>query len=141
MDKLNQSFQEVLHQRGFQMKVTSAEQQLTYKSRLALDDGVLVDFAVQVPVSDTREVIQLVFDNLLTCPDQAQRSVFLDMLNHINVTFGIYFYFALREDGTVFARYMLPVDPDRTEVIIELAQTGSHLIKQVRELLIETLIQ
>lgn len=140
MDLLNQSFQNFLEERQFRMKTTPSEAQIKYQGRLALRDNVVIDFAIQVPKSDGREVVQLVFDNILVCPDEERRSFCLDMLNHINLTSGVYFYFVLREDGTIFARYMLPVDPDRTEVLLDLIQMGSKLIQQARDLLVETIL-
>lgn len=139
MDYLNQSFQTLLSERQFRMKTTETDHQFKYQGRVALKNDALVDFAILMPKSEEREVVQLVFDKVLRCPDEERRSLCLDMLNHINLTSGVYFYFVMREDGTVFARYMLPVDPDRTGVLLDLLQVGSKVLEQARDLLLEVL--
>lgn len=136
MDRLNQSFQDMLARHGFQMKVTPADTEVTYQSRLALAEDDLIDFAILVPRADSREVVQMVFDNIQVCQDHDQRQRCLAILNNINLTSGLYYYLSMREDGTVFARYMLPLDPDRPDVVMDLIQVGSHLMKQVRSVLL-----
>lgn len=139
MDLLNKSFQEVLEDRAFRLKITEDDQQVNYQGRLAISDEVVIDFAIRLPRSDGREIAQIVFDHLLTCPDDEERGLCLDIINHINLTSGLCFYLVCREDGTIFARHMLPIDPDRTEVLLETIQLGSRLVKQARELLVATL--
>lgn len=133
MDRLNQAFQEVLEERQFRMKVVESEQQFSYHGRLALSQDYTVHFALLVPKSDEREVVQIVFDKILTVNAEEFRDEVLDILNYLNLTIGLYYYFALRENGDVFARYMLPVDPSRTEYLLELIQIGGRLMHQARE--------
>lgn len=139
MDKLNQGFQAVLKERGFLLKIDEQEFKVKYQGRLSLTPERLVDFALLIPKSDGREVVQVVFDKLLVCPDESGRKLTLELLNQLNLTTGLYYYFSLREDGTVFARYMLPVDPDRTEILVEVLQVGSRLVRQALDILGEDL--
>lgn len=132
MDRLNDQFQSILRERQFELKCTNQEKGNYYQGRLALEDGVLVDFELLLPHSDYREVVQIVFNRLAVCRDDQDKSAWLQHLNELNTHNGLHYYFCLREDGVVFARYMLPVDPDRTDILLELLQIGSHLVRQVR---------
>lgn len=138
MDRLNDTFQEILEERGFSMKIVPSDKQVSYHGRLALTDEAIVNFALLVPRSDDKEIVQIVFDKLIACSDD-KRDLCLDTLNHLNVSTGLYYYFALRENGDVFARYMIPVEPDRTEVLLELIQTGGRLMRQAHAVLSEVL--
>lgn len=132
MDKLNASFQELIEERGFRLKVENQSKQICYKGCLALEESLLIDFAIRIPCSDGREVVQIVFDNIAQCPSQQVRSRWLEYLNTLNHDYGIHYYFSMKENGSIFARYLLPVDPDRTEVVLELIQIGGHLVRQLR---------
>lgn len=132
MDLLNERFKTVLETRGFELKRTEHASSFHYQGRLALDENMLVDFELLVPKSDQREVVQIVFNRLATCRDHKDKLLWLKHLNEINTHNGLHYYFCLGDDGRVFARYMLPVDPDRTDILLELLQIGSHLMHQVR---------
>lgn len=132
MDALNAHFQDLLAQRQFPLKTTVTPEGIQYQGRLGLDESKTVDFKIHIPRSETREVVQIVFEHLATCIDVSQRQNWLAYLNDVNTQHGVSYYFCLREDNEVFARYILPVDPDRTEVILELLQIGGHLVRTLR---------
>lgn len=104
MDKLNAQFQNLLVSRSFILKTEKGSRWLFYKGRLTLDEELLVDFTIQVPCSDHREVVQIVFEDLAFCQAHSQKSAWLKHLNTLNREHGVYYYFCLRDNGSIFCQ-------------------------------------
>lgn len=124
MDKVNQTFQDLLLQHQFPMKAIEEDNQWVYRGKLSISPTYLVDFAVSLAKSDKRSTCQIVFNNLAYCSAYENRDKWLNCLNSINVNQGLYYYFALDGDGRVFARYIGEVSTHLDELFYILINGG-----------------
>lgn len=124
MSDLNQLFQEMLEARGFPLKIKEEEDAFIYKGRVLIFEEHQVDFALSISKGDSECIAQIVFNQLAYLPDRAERSLWLDGLNLLNLQHGLYYYFALDDDNRVFARYVTRVSQDLENLFFILSKGG-----------------
>lgn len=133
MEWLNEAFQRLLSERGFCLQKKRRDKQISYHGRLELSRGKEVDFALLIPRSQERANVQIVFDGLARLSGDAERQSCLELINDLNVTEGVYYYFGLKTNGEVFARYILPISSNEVEILLDLIQVGSQLVLRFQE--------
>ncbi|HFI0563920.1 TPA: hypothetical protein ACGO35_001642 [Streptococcus suis] len=139
MERLNQRFQAFLKEEGFPLKTIEEETAFKYLGRLVLFEDQVTDFCILLPKSMGTEVVQIVFENIGEIDQRHSREEWLSFINRMNCELGIHYYFCLRGDGTIFARYVFPVHPSTVSIIHDLIRVGSGVIRQFVTRMDETL--
>ncbi|MBF0787901.1 MULTISPECIES: hypothetical protein [unclassified Streptococcus] len=124
MSDLNQTFQQLLEDKGFPLKVKEEEDAIVYKGRLLLFEEHQVDFALSMSKGASECIAQIVFNNLATLANEDERSLWLQGLNLLNLHHGLYYYFALNEENRLFARYVTRVSGDIEDLFYILSKGG-----------------
>ncbi|MGQ7550934.1 hypothetical protein ACTGU3_09540, partial [Streptococcus suis] len=106
MDRLNECFQTFMREDGFLMKIIEEEEAYKYLGRLSIAPDRLIDFSLLIPKSPDTEVVQIVFDKIGIQDQNHSREEWLEFINQMNLEHGIHYYFCLKEDGSIFARYV-----------------------------------
>ncbi|HEM5162048.1 hypothetical protein F9856_09700 [Streptococcus suis] len=130
MDRLNECFQTFMREDGFLMKIIEEEEAYKYLGRLSIAPDRLIDFSLLIPKSPDTEVVQIVFDKLGIQDQNHSREEWLEFINQMNLEYGIHYYFCLKEDGSIFARYVLPIRPSNVSLIYDLIRVGSGVIRR-----------
>ncbi|HEL1662461.1 TPA: hypothetical protein TXV04_001058 [Streptococcus suis] len=130
MERLNKRFQVFMKETGFPLKIIEEEVAFKYRGRLSLSPNEMTDFSILLPKSLGTEVVQIVFEKIGVIDQQHSREEWLCFINRMNCELGIHYYFCLREDGIIFARYVFPVQPSNVSIIYDLIRVGSGIIRQ-----------
>lgn len=139
MNLVNRRFQDLLKERNFPMKMVEEEGCYIYKGRLSVDQAQIVDFAVSLSNNDENLVGQIVFNNIAYLPEHGDKSVWLEMINQLNLHHGLYYYFAIDNDNRVFARYVTELSFEVDEFFHVLTR-GGQIVRHAISKLAETVI-
>ena len=110
------------------MKVIKTEESYIYKGKLQIDQDYLVEFAVSVSCHDEYPVGQIIFNRLALLPPNADRLVWLECLNKLNISMSLYYYFVLDEAGYIFARYVANINEDMKE-FFDILSNGGQIMR------------
>lgn len=130
MDQVNKRFQELLVQKQFLLQKTERPDGCIYKGRLNITTDHLVNFAVWIEKNDSGEATaQIIFNNIAQMEDETQRPLWLDKINEINRTQGLYYYLVLDKDNRIFARYVTQVSEDNVVNLYRILKKGGTIVR------------
>ncbi|MDO4432260.1 MAG: hypothetical protein Q4B80_02960 [Aerococcaceae bacterium] len=130
MDRINEAFQEILSSRGFPMKTEAKERHYEYKSRFELEETHYISIHVMLTKGEESSVGQIVFEDIAYCRNNAERAAWLEVINELNNSDGVYYYFCLSEDNRVFMRYVTEVTQN-IESYFNILLQGPYLIQRI----------
>lgn len=130
MDRLNREFQAILAQKNFAMKTEEKEHEWLYHGKLFITEKHIVHFSVSLSKSEESSFGQIVFRNIAFIGNVPNRSEFLELINEINVEYGMFYYFCVDKENNIFARYVNEVAHDLEQFFHVLVQ-GPVLLKEV----------
>ena len=126
MDAMNRNFQLLLENKNFPMQIVEEDEQFIYKGRLSVTKDYVVDFATPG---------QIIFNNVAYMNDGETREQWLEWINTLNLHHGLYYYFALEQDGRLFARHVTEVF--HVEDFFNVLSKGGHVIRHALSVLNE----
>ena len=135
MDAMNRDFQRLLESKNFPMQIVEEEEQFIYKGRLSIKEDYIVDFAVSLLKADEHTPGQIIFNNVTYMAEGETREQWLEWINTLNLHHGLYYYFALEQDGRLFARYVTEVF--HVEDFFNVLSKGAHVMRHVLSILSE----
>ena len=135
MDAMNRNFQLLLENKNFPMQIVEEDEQFIFKGRLSVTEDYVVDFAVSLLKSDDHTPGQIIFNNVAYMNDGETREQWLEWINTFNLHHGLYYYFALEQDGRLFARHVTEVF--HVEDFFNVLSKGGHVIRHVLSVLNE----
>ena len=135
MDAMNRDFQRLLESKNFPMQIVEEEEQFIYKGRLSIKEDYIVDFAVAPLKADDHTTGQIIFNNVTYMAEGETREQWLEWINTFNLHHGLYYYFALEQDGRLFARYVTEVF--HVEDFFNVLSKGAHVMRHVLSILSE----
>ncbi|WP_170242497.1 hypothetical protein [Streptococcus suis] len=136
MNTVNAAFQSLLKEKKFAMKATEKEQEWIYQGRLALSDVHLARFSVSLSKDPHYAIGQITYQQIAYMKSSDDPAQWYELVNQLNREFGVFYYFCLDEDGSLFARYVSEVSQDLAYFYHILVQ-GPALIKEVMPLIEE----
>lgn len=128
MDAINQSFQTITAAKKFPMKAIEEADKWVYKGKLALNDAHVVNFAVSITKGEKRAVAQIVYQDIAYSRSSDSRLEWLELINDLNREMGVYYYFCMDEEDTLFMRYISEVTTD-FEAFFNILIQGPSLIQ------------
>lgn len=129
MSKVNENFLKRLNERGVQMKIEEGEGMAIYRGKLGVNEHHIVDFAVSITNDDENATCQIVFNNVAYCKSFEEKAIWFEILNELNLTQGVYYYFAMDRDGRIFARYITQITSD-IDQFIDVFLAGVSIVQQ-----------
>lgn len=138
MDFINQRFQTLLEKRRFPLQIEETEECFIYKGGLEVSRGRVIEFAVSLEKKDTYAVGQIVFNHLIAVSDESDAVKAYQVVNTLNQSQGLYYYFVVDSDYQIFARYVAMVS--EVDTFFHILLKGVEIIPTAIFLLDEQLL-
>lgn len=130
MTAIQDRWEQILEIHQMPLKKETGEGEALYQGRVALTTYHVIDFGIAITDTTGNARCQIVYNNIAYYKPSTSYQAFLEAINRLNVELGTYYYFALDNDGRVFARYVVDVTEDTIDHLYDLLVLGSRLVKQ-----------
>lgn len=130
MDKINKEFQALLDKKHFKLKTVDETERIIYQGRLDIGGNRILDFGASLTKSDILSIGQIVYNNIGICQSPDQRADWLELINQINLEYGLYYYLGMENDGRIFLRHTGLVAQDILP-FFNMMISGSEIASQI----------